>query len=88
MPQVQYTEARGCQRWSDSGSLNQPMMATASSAQATQTRVRMMKRLTHHERIGHFGCGGNPNAFSLQVFVDHLLAAFAADAGAFVTAER
>ena len=40
------------------------------------------------ERIRHFGRRRDPDALRLQIFLDHLLAALAAEAGALVAAER
>src|SRR6188474_335056 len=45
-------------------------------------------QLPLYERIRHRRRGGNPHAFHLQVFLDHVLTALAPDAGALVSAKR
>ena len=58
-------------------------MADAVRFQRLQQQFSDFQRvLTQDERIRHFFCRRNPHALRLQVFVDHVLAVFAAEAAA------
>src|SRR6185503_4580115 len=64
------------------------VLAIPPSYAVTQLPSYLATQLPLYERIRHRRRGGNPHAFHLQVFLDHVLTAIAPDAGALVSAKR